>query len=176
MDKIGIIYGPSKGRTATVAQSLQTLIGKDRADLIPVDTASIETIMKYDKLIFGVSTLGSEKWETSGDANQWGSVLPQIKKTDFKGKKVALFGLGDHITYATKFVDAMGEMAIVLKKQNAEIVGHVSPEDYTFTESKAFVDNRFVGLPIDEDNESDKTNERLIKWSRALTDIFFTKK
>ncbi len=172
MGKTAIFYGPTKGRTARVAEKLHKMLGQDRVDIYPIDSVTINTITNYDNMVFGVSTLGAERWDGSGDANQWGKVLPLIKNTNFDGKKVALFGLGDHITYAARFVDAMGEMAEILKKQSAEIVGHVSAEGYTFTESKAFVNGMFVGLPLDEDFESDKTDERLLNWAGQLRKTF----
>jgi flavodoxin I len=172
MGKIGIFYGPVKGRTAKIAEKLHKMLGQDKVDIYPIDSVTINTITNYDNLIFGVSTLGSEKWDSSGDANHWGAILPKIKETNFAGKKVALFGLGDHVTYAARFVDAMGEMADILGKQNAQIVGHVSAEGYTFTESKALVNGMFVGLPLDEDYESDKTDERLTKWADLLKKTF----
>ena len=39
---------------------------------------------------------------------------------------------------------------------------------YTFDESASVVDGKFVGLAIDEDNESDKTEERINAWVEQL--------
>ncbi|MDD2563344.1 MAG: flavodoxin [Salinivirgaceae bacterium] len=168
MKKIGIFYGPAKSRTAVVAEKIQNLLGADKADIYPVNDVTIDTLSKYDKLIFGVSTLGSETWDGEDNTNQWGSIMPKLKRTNLKGKKIALFGLGDHITYAAKFVDAIGEMANVLQTKEAEIVGHVSRDGYTFTDSKALKDGRFVGLPLDEDYESEKTDSRIANWVEIL--------
>lgn len=173
MGKTAIFYGPTKGRTARIAEKLHKMLGQDKVDIYPIDSVTINTITNYENLIFGVSTLGAERWDAAGDANQWGSILPKIKETNFAGKKIALFGLGDHVTYAARFVDAIGEMADILKKQKAEIIGHVSAEGYTFTESKAFINGKFVGLPLDEDFESDKTDERLLKWADLLKKHLF---
>ena len=172
MGKIGIFYGPTTGRTAKIAARIHKMLGPDKVDIYHVDAITIGTVTNYDNLIFGVSTLGSETWDSSGDTNQWGAMLPKIKNTDFTGKKIALFGLGDHITYAARFVDSIGEMAEVLKKQNAQIVAPVPVDGYTFTESKALVDGMFVGLPLDEDYENDKTEERLTKWVEQLKKTF----
>jgi flavodoxin I len=43
-----------------------------------------------------------------------------------------------------------------------------SIEGYEFTESKAFRDGKFVGLALDEDNQSDLTEERIKKWVSTL--------
>ena len=44
------------------------------------------------------------------------------------------------------------------------MIGAVSTEGYTFDESTAVVDGKFVGLALDEDNESDKTDDRIAAW------------
>ena len=48
------------------------------------------------------------------------------------------------------------------------MIGHVSIEQYIFDESKSVIDGMFCGLPIDEDNESEKTDDRLQAWSKAI--------
>ena len=52
----------------------------------------------------------------------------------------------------------------------AKFIGQVDPDDYTFDESRAIIDGKFIGLPIDEDNESDLTDERLAKWVAMIKD------
>ena len=44
----------------------------------------------------------------------------------------------------------------------------VGTDGYTFDESASVVDGKFVGLAIDEDNESDKTEERINAWVEQL--------
>ena len=168
MEKIGIFYGPAKSRTAVVAEKIHNLIGADKADIYPINDVTIDTLIKYDKLILGVSSLGSETWDGETNTNQWGPIMPKLKSANLKGKKIALFGLGDHITYAAKFVDAIGEMADILHSKDAEIVGHVSRDGYTFTDSKAFRNGQFIGLPLDEDYESEKTDSRISNWVKIL--------
>ena len=172
MEKIGIFYGPTKSRTANIAEKIYNQFDAELVDIYPIDTTTIDQIIKYKNLIFGVSSLGSEVWDGKSAGNQWGAILPKIKDTDFTGKKIALFGLGDHITYAAKFVDAIGDMAQILRSRNAEIIGHVSADDYTFTESKALVDGKFIGLPIDEDYESEKSDMRIENWVEVLKKTF----
>ena len=48
------------------------------------------------------------------------------------------------------------------------MIGHVSVEQYIFDDSKSVVDGMFCGLPLDEDNESVKTDERLQSWARLI--------
>lgn len=48
------------------------------------------------------------------------------------------------------------------------MIGHASIEGYTFDNSKSVIGEMFCGLPIDEDNESEKTDDRLQAWSRII--------
>ncbi|RMF69726.1 MAG: flavodoxin FldA, partial [Cyanobacteria bacterium J069] len=41
-------------------------------------------------------------------------------------------------------------------------------DGYDFNESKAVRDGKFVGLAIDEDNQSDLTTERIQSWVAQL--------
>ena len=95
-----------------------------------------------------------------------------VTSFDFTGKKVAIFGLGDHITYAYHFVDAIGLLAKTIKAQGGEIFGKVSTEGYTFQDSDAIVEGQFVGLPVDEDFEPELTEERVTAWVNSLLKEF----
>ena len=48
--------------------------------------------------------------------------------------------------------------------EGANVVGAVSTEGYTFDDSEAVVDGKFVGLALDDVNEEDKTDERIDAW------------
>ena len=40
--------------------------------------------------------------------------------------------------------------------------------DTTFTESKAVIGNKFIGLAVDEDSQSELTDQRVEKMDRAV--------
>ena len=48
------------------------------------------------------------------------------------------------------------------------MIGAVSTDGYTFDESASVVDGRFVGLALDEDNESDLTDTRIAAWTDEI--------
>lgn len=56
--------------------------------------------------------------------------------------------------------------------KGANIVGAVSTDGYTFDESEAVKDGKFVGLALDADNESDKTEERISNWVEQIRSDF----
>jgi flavodoxin I len=83
-----------------------------------------------------------------------------------------MFGLGDQIGYGEYFVDGIGILAEVILKNGGEIIGFWSTEDYKFSASKALVNDRqFYGLAIDEDNEDERTYDRIKSWVALLDEI-----
>lgn len=172
MKKIAIFFGPEKGAVNRVADKVKQAIGEDKVDMIPVKNATFEDIDKYDKIIFGISTVGKETWHTTYSNVDWARFLPEIGKTRYEGKTIAIFGLGDHVTYAATFVDHIGLLAGELTKNGAVLTGQVPAEDYEFDESKAVVNGKFLGLPVDEDFEPELTDERVSKWVKSIRDAF----
>lgn len=171
MSKIGLFFGPIGGSTHKVGQMIAKALGNENVDLIPVKQASAETLNKYNAIIFGISTLGRETWDGVHTKNDWDLFMPVVESFNFEGKKVAVYGLGDSVTYAVSFVDHMGVLAEKLVKANANLVGSVSTDGYSFEESKAISNGKFVGLPVDEDFEDYLTQERVDNWVDALKPI-----
>lgn len=160
MSKIAIVYGSSTGATEAVAEKLQALLSG--SELFNAADVKVDDLKEYDFLIFGASTTGI------GDLqDDWESLLPKVEKLDFTGKTVALFSLGDSASFSTSFAGAMYYIYKALKGK-VKIVGAVSTDGYTFDESDAVVDGKFVGLAIDEDNEYDETEGRLNAWVEEL--------
>jgi flavodoxin I len=48
-------------------------------------------------------------------------------------------------------------------------VGAVSPDGYTFDDSEAVIDGKFIGLPLDDVNEDDKTDSRINAWVAEIS-------
>ena len=164
MSKIAIVYGTSTGITESVAKKLNEVIGE--GDVYDVAKVTTGILKPYDFLILGASTTGY------GDLqDDWETFLPKLDQFDFSGKKVALFGLGDSSSYSDTFVNGMAILYNGLKDK-VEIVGHTSTDGYTFDDSEAVVDSKFVGLALDEDNEFDQTGGRIQKWIESLRQYF----
>lgn len=157
-----IFYASSTGNTSFVAQEIANELNiKNLYDLSSID---INKIVDYKKIIFGISTWGD------GDLqDDWDDIFKEFCKLDFTNKTVALFGLGDQESYADTFVDALGILYEQLKKQNANIVGYWDRvHEYDFDESKAILDDKFVGLVLDEENQNDLTNYRIKEWTTQI--------
>lgn len=172
MSKIGLFYGPEKGSVHRVAEKIAASIGKDKIDMVSVNSASATDLENYDKIIFGISTVGKETWDSEYSNTDWSKFFPEVGKADYSGKVVAIFGLGDHVTYPGHFVNAIGRLAKELMKENVKIVGSVDPESYEFEESEALIDGQFIGLPLDEDFEPELTDERISNWLKSIQSEF----
>lgn len=165
MGKIAILYGSSGGNTEMVAKSIADLFDGE-ADLYNVEDVRLDDIKPYKYLILGASTTGI------GDLqDDWDSFLPSFAKADLSDKTVAIFALGDSASYSSSFAEAM-IMIYDAISDKTNIVGSVADEGYTYDDTMSIVDGRFVGLPIDEDNEYDKTDERIEAWVEELKKIF----
>ena len=172
MSKIAIFYGPVGGAVNRVADKIKEAIGEDKVALVAVKNATAADIEKYDKIIFGLSTVGKDTWDSGFSSNDWGKFMPEIGKVDYSNKVVAIFGLGDHVTYAHGFVDHIGLLGRKLMENGAELVGPVDTDGYEFDESDAVIDGKFIGLPIDEDFEPELTDERIANWIELIREDF----
>ncbi|WP_028972925.1 flavodoxin FldA [Spirochaeta cellobiosiphila] len=161
MAKIGIFYGSTTGNTETVAEKIKELLAE--ADLQDISDASVKDFLDYDILLLGSST-----WGMGDLQDDWEIKINELAKLDLTGKKIAFFGTGDQEGYPDTFVDSLGIIYEAIQSTGASFLGMVGPEGYNFDESKALVDGKFIGLPIDEDNQSDKTQERVEEWVGSL--------
>merc|ERR1740127_108050 len=108
------------GNTETVAGYVAAKTGLEAQCIDDLDGAAVAG---FDGLI-----VGSPTWHTGADTERSGTawdefIYGDLTSLDLKGKKVAIFGLGDSSGYADNFCDAMDELAECFKKQGAEIVG-----------------------------------------------------
>lgn len=157
MGKIGIFYGSTEGNTEDVADKVKAALGD--ADVHNVDSASADDLAEYDTIIFGAST-----WEIGELQEDWETFIDVLDDVDFAGKKVSYIGLGDADGYPDTFVDAIGMIHEKIADSGAEFFGAWPTDDYEYDESKGEIDGKFLGLVIDEDNESDKTDDRVAEW------------
>ena len=167
--KINLIYGTETGFTKSIGEDILRLFPDDETRLIKVDEAAIED-WRADLLILGAPTWCEPRLDTFGEySDDWNDYYETFKDIDFTGQRVALYGLGDQIGYGHNFVDALGMMAEVVLKNGGTLYGKVSQDGYEYPESKGIdEDGLFYGLPIDEDNESNLTNQRVSNWVTQL--------
>lgn len=163
MEKIGIFYGTTTGNTQQIAEAISSKLGN--CELIDVAKASKDDIAKYTNLILAASTYGDGDLQTD-----WEDFVGNLSADDFNGKIVAIVGLGDQDGYSDTFCDSIGLLADLAK--NATIIGKTKNENYEFQASKGLSGDEFLGLAIDEDNQSDLTAGRLDAWVEDIKGKF----
>ena len=166
MANIGIFYGSTTGNTQSVAERIQRSLGQEAADLKSIAEASIDELNAYSHLVLGSSTWGIGELQ-----DDWIEGIQKLDNLELAGKKVALFGTGDPQAYPDSFVDALGILYEKLAEKGTEIVGFWPADGYEYDASKAEKDGQFVGLVIDEDNQSELTEERVKMWTGDLKAI-----
>ncbi|MEL7264991.1 MAG: flavodoxin, partial [Planctomycetota bacterium] len=158
-------YGSDTGNTEVAADAIfRQLEDLDVAE--PQDIADCEAadLKGFDLLILGVST-----WDIGMIQGAWDEKLGALSDLDLCGVRVALFGLGDAFGYPHTFVDGIAILWEALEPSGCQRIGNWLREDYDFDESRAvFDDDKLMGLALDEDNEPEKSEERIQNWLRQL--------
>ena len=158
---VAIFFASSTGNSEEIASKISTAL--NGIEVFDLSGTKIEKMNDYDKLILGSSTWGD------GELNDdWEDVWGDFCKLDLSNKTIALFGLGDQESYSDEFCSAMGIIYEQIAKSGAKIIGFTSTDGYYHDSSKAQIDDKFVGLAIDEDNQSDLTDERINKWTNEI--------
>lgn len=165
-DRIGLFFGSDTGYTESVAREIVKIIGVEQVDCHEISKSSKHDFLNYDVLIIGLST-----WHDGQLQSDWDKFLDEFKSIDFSGKTVAFFGLGDQIGYSEYFVDGIGILAEIVSDNGGEIIGVWPTDGYNFEASKAvFEEGWFVGLALDEDNQSELTMTRIRAWVEQVAE------
>lgn len=167
MAKVGVFYGSTTGHTQEVVENVVSKLNDAglEVDVFDVSKASKDDLVKYENLILASSTYGDGDLQTD-----WEDFANNLCEDTFENKVVAIIGLGDQDSYSDTFCDAIGILANLAKK--ATLVGKTKNSDYEFESSKSLEGDEFLGLVIDEDNQSDLTEERIANWVNEVKDKF----
>lgn len=165
MAEIGLFYGSDEGNTERVAGQIQARLGLQVEDVHDIADVTQMEFVAYEKIILGIPT-----WDFGQIQSDWEEFWEDVSQVDFRGKSVALFGLGDQFGYGDFFLDAMGMLHDVVKARGGILVGYWSAEGYEFDASRAWLkeDNLFVGLGIDEDQQPELSCARLNIWCAQI--------
>ncbi len=165
MKNIAIFYTSSTGNTKFVAD----VISKDLEEVkeYSIELTGTEYMADYSNIIFGIST-----WSKGEMQDTWLDIWDDFCKINFTNKNIAIFGLGDQKQYPDHFADAMGTLYNQLQSAGANVVGFTSTEGYEFKNSKAIIDQKFVGLVLDFENQKEMTSLRIQKWVELIKNDF----
>ncbi len=168
MSQIGLFFGTTTGKTESVAEIIQKEFGgEDVVTLHNIADVEDSDFADYKYLILGCPT-----WNVGELQSDWDGYFAELDNIDFSGKKVAYFGTGDSIGYADNFQDALGILEEKITELGGTTVGYWSTDGYDFNESKALKNDKFVGLALDEDNQSELTDTRIKVWVTQLKKEF----
>lgn len=159
--KIGLFYGSTNGHTADVAHRIQKRLNTDIFDVGALKNG--DDLAQYDLLILGTST-----WYDGELQDDWESFMSHLIQADLSNKKVALFGLGDQESYGGTFVNGLRLIYDKVIEKGVHVIGAWEDSGYTYEHSNAIIDGRFVGLILDEENQSDLTKDRIDTWCKQL--------
>lgn len=164
MKQVGLFYGSDGGTTQEIAQKVADKLGD--CQVFDVASAKSTDLDAFENLILATPTYGA------GDLqDDWDNFLSSLSEDSFAGKNVALLGLGDQDIYSDTFCSGISTIYEKASKKG-KIIGQTSTDGYTFDESAAVVNGKFVGLVIDEVNQEDLTDSRINAWVEELKKSF----
>jgi len=173
MTKIGIFFGTETGSTRLVAKKIYKFLGDELADKPKnINRTSPDELMQYDALIVGTPSYGVGDLPGRAvdclEAN-WAEFVPHLDGYDLSGKRVALFGLGHQERYASRFASSLIKLYQVFYGYGADIIGRWDTDGYQFEHSDAIIDNKFVGLVLDQRGQANLTDQRIQTWLAQIT-------
>lgn len=167
MKKIGLFYGGTTAKTAVVALKIQEAFAENEVVLIPIEGATRKEFESFDNIIAGTST-----WFDGELPTYWDEFMPEIESIDMTARKSPYSGSETKNAIPTISSMGIGILAEAFTKSNAELIGFMPVNDYHFTQSRAVKEGHFLGLPLDIENQSEQTEERILKWVAKLKKEF----
>ncbi len=170
MYNIGIFFGSNTGNTKKVAYKIKNKI----SNFFFVNILDISNVSKNDFLNYDIFILGTSTWYYGKLQYDWNIFFDSFKKINFYNKIVSFFGCGNQKEYSNCFCNGLYKLYNVVYKKNAKIIGYWPSINYNFNYSKSLLNkNYFIGLIIDEYNQSNLTDKRIYIWvSKLILDIY----
>jgi flavodoxin I len=165
MKKIGLFYGTTGGRTTGVVDEFEFNL-RDEAEIFNVANG-IKELSNFENLILVTPSYGFGELEA-----HWEAVIKEFENIDFTGKIVGLVGLGTQTTFGESFVGALEILYNIIIKNGGKIIGLTSTDGYHFEECEAMIDDKFMGLVLDEENQDDMTPDRIYEWLEVVKKEF----
>jgi flavodoxin I len=156
-----LFYGTQTGTTEGVARMMQQIAPDLIEEIKCVQYAEAEELQACDLLVLGGAT-----WGDGELTDDWQIFWPKMDQIDFSGKFVSLFGLGDAFGYPAHFVSSMRMIYDKVIERGGTVIADEFPrEDFEFEHSESLVNDKFIGLVIDEINQSEFTEQRIQVWA-----------
>ena len=149
MKKTIIVYGSTTGNCQEYAEKIAQKLG----------VSDVKNVAEL---------LGTSTWGAGELQDDWYDGVEMLKRTDLKGKTIALFGCGDASGYSDTFCGGMSALYDAVKDSGAKLIGQVAADNYTYDDSESVVDGKFVGLAIDSSEDEDAIDNRIESWTESI--------
>ncbi len=156
MAKIGIFYGSTTGYTADVAQRIAKALNVEMSNVHDVANTAPSALGDYDVLVLGASTWGDGELQ-----GEFADFLDGAEQLYLKGKKLAVFALGDE-SHGENFAAALEQISGRMMKTEVEQIAPFNVDGYDVPASQR------PGLAIDEVNHADLTDARVAAWASEI--------
>ena len=161
MKKTIVVYGSTTGSCQEFAEQIAQKLGV--SDVMNVTEMNAETLAGYDNLLLGTSTWGAGELQ-----DDWYDGVEALKSADLNGKTIAIFGCGDADGYSDTFCGGMAEIYNAVKDRGAKVIGQVAADTYSYDDSAAVIDGKFVGLALDCSESEGKSENRIDDWLDSI--------
>ena len=168
--KIGLFFGSSTGCGEGVASQIKEIVeatGVAEVDIAVVSAASVKVMENFDYLILGAST-----WNIGELQDDWALKTGEMDSLKLGGRKVAMYGCGDQFGYSNSFVDALGIIGDKIIQAGGDLVAWWPDDEYEYECSRGSHDKAFMGLPVDNDNQPERTAQRVVNWTYWVLEEF----
>lgn len=172
MKKIALIFWPEGGNVDESGDQILKRYSDDEIVKLSIADVTKDILNEYDNWIIGGSTVGSHVWEDADDTNIWHEFFKLLDEIDTSGKIVAFYGLGDQVLYPHHFVDGLGVFQEEFEGRSIKIVGQWPAKGYDFSDSEGIKDDYFFGLALDQDQQSELSDERIDQWVKIINKEF----
>jgi flavodoxin len=72
------------------------------------------------------------------------------------------------VFWFSDFVSGMRLIYDMVIEKGAKVIGSWEDKGYSYESSASIIDGKFIGLALDEDNQSELTDSRIATWCEAL--------
>ena len=159
-ERIGLMFGSTTSNSERTAETIWDIMHETELHYVK---DGVDVLEQYEKVI-----LVSPTWDYGALQEDYIEAWDKLKTVNWKNKSVALVGLGDQVGYSDLYQDSMSTLYETIKELGGQFVGFTSTHGHNFNESKATIGDEFVGLAIDEDNQSSLSKERIDTWIEQL--------
>ena len=146
------------GTCQGIAEKIAEKLG---VEAINVGDLTADVLNENENLLLGTSTWGSGEMQ-----DDWYEGVKLLDEVGLKGKTVAIFGCGDSNSNADTFCGGMAELCEAATNAGANVLEGVPTEGYTFEDSPAVKDGKFVGLATMRTRPTRPTNASMLGWHR----------